>query len=131
MHTAPQRRNRCGAFTLIELVVVMAIIALLLTIAAPRYFRSIDRSKEVVLRMNLAQTRDALDKYYGDNGKYPDTLDMLIERKYLRSPPFDPIADNSTSWIISAPEQQDMGGVSNIHSGAEGEASDGSTYKSW
>ena len=118
-------------FTLIELVVVMAIVALLLSIAAPRYFRTLDKSKEAVLRMNLAQTRDALDKFYEDNGKYPENLATLVEKKYLRNLPLDPITDSDTNWIIVAPEQSEMGGVTNLHSAADGEASDGRPYKNW
>ena len=118
-------------FTLIELVVVMAIVALLLSIAAPRYFRTLDKSKEAVLRMNLAQTRDALDKFYEDNGKYPENLATLVEKKYLRNLPLDPITDSDTNWIIVAPEQPEMGGVTNLHSAADGEASDGRPYKNW
>src|SRR5664279_5104338 len=64
-----------NGFTLVELLVVMAIISMLLSLAAPRYFKSVDKSKEAVLRENLATTRQALDKYFGDNGKYPDALD--------------------------------------------------------
>lgn len=81
------KRKRARGFTLIELVIVMAIIALLLTLAAPRYFSSLERSKETVLRSNLAAMRDALDKFYSDTGKYPDTLEVLVEKKYLRSMP--------------------------------------------
>ena len=73
-----------NGFTLIELLVVMAIIGTLLTIAAPRYFHSLDRSQEAVLHQNLELTRQALDKYFGDNGKYPDNLEDLVGKKYLR-----------------------------------------------
>lgn len=123
------RRGR--GFTLIELLVVLSIIALLLSVATPRYFRSIDKSKESVLKANLAATREALDKYYGDNGKYPDTLDDLVTKKYLRSVPLDPITDSRTTWVIVAPEQADSGGVFDLHSGAEGKASDGTAYSTW
>ena len=67
--------REASAFTLIEMLVVMAIIALLLTLALPRYFHSVDRTKETVLKQDLAQMRDAIDKYYGDRGRYPDWLD--------------------------------------------------------
>jgi general secretion pathway protein G len=83
------------------------------------------------LRENLSLTRQALDKYYGDNGKYPDTLDMLVNKKYLRSIPKDPIADSSTAWIIVAPEVAEKGGVFDVKSGAAGNARDGSEYKDW
>jgi general secretion pathway protein G len=127
----PEHRLRHAGFTLIELVVVMAIIALLVALAAPRYFHSIDRSKETVLKANLAQTRNALDKYYGDNGKYPDSLEMLVEKKYLRGLPYDPLTDSRTTWVIVPPKNSDTGNVYDLHSTAEGNASDGTAYASW
>lgn len=116
------------AFTLIELVVVMAIVALLVALAAPRYFKSVDRSKEAVLRSNLASVRDALDKYYGDTGKYPDQLSDLVTKKYLRSMPTDPVAESTTTWVIVPPEDPEKGGVYDIHSGAKGVTADGIPY---
>jgi general secretion pathway protein G len=126
----PSLRARQG-FTLIELVVVLAIVALLLALATPRYFHSIDKSKETVLRANLALTRDSLDKYYGDNGKYPDQLATLVEKKYLRTLPTDPITESATTWIIVPPDNPEKGGVFDVHSGAEGNGSDGTPYREW
>ena len=123
-----QRKN---GFTLIELMVVMAIIGVLLTVAVPRYFHSVDKSKEAVLHQNLQLTREALDKYFGDNGKYPDSLDDLLTKKYLRSAPYDPITESATTWVIVAPDSADKGAVYDIKSGAEGTALDGSNYKDW
>ena len=80
-----------GGFTLIELIVVLTIISLLLTVAAPRYFQSVQRSKESTLKQNLATLRDAIDKFYGDQGKYPDALGELIAKRYLRTLPPDPL----------------------------------------
>ena len=79
--------GRQRAFTLIELVIVLAIVALPLTLAAPRYFHSVDKSRETVLKANLAMTREAINKYYGDTGKYPEQLDTLVTARYLRSLP--------------------------------------------
>ncbi|PHV07377.1 type II secretion system protein G [Janthinobacterium sp. BJB412] len=118
-------------FTLIELLVVLGIIALMLTLAVPRYFPSIDKSKEVVLADNLRKLRDVIDQYYGDTGRYPDTLDQLVEKKYLRAPPLDPITDSSTSWIIVPPEDGAKGGVYNIKSGAPGNDRSGRPYADW
>lgn len=118
-------------FTLVELLVVMALIALLLTIATPRYFGSLEKSKETVLRQNLALTRESLDKYYGDTGKYPDTLDMLVSKKYLRKLPIDPITESATTWIIIAPDDIEKGGVFDIKSGAAGNGSDGTAFSEW
>jgi len=118
-------------FTLVELLVVMALIALLLTIATPRYFGSLERSKETVLRQNLALTRESLDKYYGDTGKYPDSLEMLVTKKYLRKLPIDPITESTTTWIIVAPEDVEKGSVFDIKSGAVGKAADGTSFIDW
>lgn len=120
-----------NGFTLIELLVVMAIISTLLMLALPRYFNSVDKSKEAVLRQNLASTREVLDKYYGDNGKYPDSLDDLVSKKYLRSLPADPIADSSTAWLIIPPDSPEKGGVFDIRSSAPGTARDGTAYQDW
>ncbi len=124
-------RPRCDGFTLIELLVVLAIIGMLLSIAAPRYLTGVDKSKEAVLRENLAITRQALDHYFGDNGKYPDSLDDLATKKYLRSVPVDPITESATTWTIIPPDSPDKGNVYDIRSGAQGKARDGTEYKDW
>ncbi|MFP3891316.1 type II secretion system protein [uncultured Ralstonia sp.] len=114
---------RRDGFTLIELVVVMAIIGLLLTLALPRYFHSIERGKAQVQQQNLAVIRDAIDKYYGDNGQYPDKLDDLVVKRYLRSIPVDPV-NGSTAWTIVAPptDTAKTGGIYDV-APAEREAS--------
>ena len=124
------RGMRIG-FTLIELLVVMAIIALLLTIALPRYWHSTDRAKEAVLKEDLAQIRIAIDQYHADRGKYPDRLEDLVERKYLRSVPRDPLTESTTSWVVVSPSEATAGGVYDIKSGASGTASDGRNYSEW
>ena len=118
-------------FTLIELLVVLAIIALLLTIAVPRYFGSLDRSKEAVLKEDLYQMRGSIDKYYGDKGKYPETLETLVAEKYLRSVPVDPITEKRDTWIAVPPQDPQKGGVYDVKSGAQGTASDGSAFADW
>jgi general secretion pathway protein G len=92
---APGRRLRGQGFTLIELLVVLSIIALLLTLAVPRYFNSIDVAKEAVLRENLHLVRETIDKFYADKGRYPESLDELVSEKYLRALPYDPITGSS------------------------------------
>lgn len=126
-----QAHKRASGFTLIELIVVMVIVALLVTIAAPRYFGSLQKSKETALHQTLAVTRDALDKFYGDNGKYPDSLDALITKRYLRSLPVDPITESSSTWTMVAPEDSTKGGVNDIHSGADGVGRDGKPFREW
>jgi general secretion pathway protein G len=123
-------RPRSG-FTLIELLVVMAIIAVLLTLAVPRYFGSLDRSKEAVLKEDLFQLRDAIGKYYGDRGKYPESLEALATEKYLRKVPVDPITESATTWVVVAPEDPQKGAVYDVKSGAQGKATDGSAYAEW
>lgn len=118
-------------FTLIELLVVMAIIAVLATIAVPRYFSSVDRSKEAVLRTNLATVREAIDKYYGDRGRYPNSLQELVTQRYLRSMPRDPITESTATWIVVRPDDPAKGGVYDIRSGAPGRSRDGTEYRSW
>jgi len=124
-------RHQGSGFTLIELLVVMAIIAILVSIAAPRYFNSVEKSKEVVLKQDLSTLRDAIDKYYGDTGKYPDTLDDLVTKKYLRKLPVDPITDRADTWVVVPPDDADKGGVFDLHSGASGNGRDGTPYSAW
>jgi general secretion pathway protein G len=109
----------------------MAIIALLLAIAVPRYFHSTDRAKEAVLKEDLAQMRDAIDKYYGDRGRYPDALDDLVEKKYLRRIPADPITESVQTWVSVLPEESGKGAVADVRSGAPGTALDGTSYGEW
>lgn len=123
--------GRRGGFTLIELLVTMAIIAVLLSLAVPQYFGRVEHAKEVVLRENLQQMRDALDKFYGDKGRYPGTLNELVSQRYLRSVPVDPVTGNSATWVVVMPADPRQGGVSDVRSGAPGNGRDGSPYASW
>ena len=118
-------------FTLIELLVVMAIIATLLSIVSPRYFNSIDKAKETVLRQDLAIMRDAIDKFYSDMGSYPITLDELVERRYLRSIPIDPLTESNETWVEMPPFNEEEEGVYDVISGYNGQALDGSYYEEW
>jgi prepilin-type N-terminal cleavage/methylation domain-containing protein len=124
------RRGRHG-FTLIELLVVMSIIAVLLTIAVPRYFRTLERSRETVLRQDLSVMREAIDKHLGDYGQYPDSLAALVERRYIRAVPIDPITKSADGWQVVVSEDADHPGIKDVHSTAEGNATDGTPYKEW
>jgi general secretion pathway protein G len=117
-------------FTLIELLVVLAVIALLLSLAAPRYFQHVDRTREAVLLENLATLRDAIDQYHADTGRWPETLETLVEKRYLRALPKDPVTDSAETWIIVPPDEQQEG-VHDVHSGAEGQGADGRHYADW
>lgn len=116
---------RPRGFTLIELLVVMAIIATLLSIAAPRYFDHLDRARENSLRQTLAVMRDAIDKYTADVGRPPETLDELVDKRYLRSIPEDPVTESVATWVVEPPPDDPLGGIWNIRSGA------GEPYGAW
>lgn len=119
-------------FTLIELMVVMAIISVLLTLAMPRYFHSVDKSRESVLRHDLQVMRDAIDKFLADRGRYPSSLDELAERRYLRSVPTDPITESVSTWIaVPPPEGEGPNGIYDVRSGAPGNSLDGTPYERW
>ena len=122
-------------FTVIELLVVLAAIGLLLSIAAPRYLQHLDTAREVTLKEDLYQLRDAIDKFRGDQGRYPANLDELVAKRYLRAVPVDPLTQRSDSWLIVAPGNGtptlSAGGVFDVRSGAKGQARDGSLYESW
>lgn len=122
--------SRRNGFTLIELLVVLAIIGLLLSLAAPRYFQHVDRSREAVLKENLATVRDAIDQYHADTGQWPVNLESLVEKRYLRKLPMDPVTDSTETWII-VPPGDNQEGVYDLHSGAEGEGADGKPYAEW
>jgi general secretion pathway protein G len=124
------RRHHAG-FTLIELLVVLAIVALLLTLAMPRFFPSVDSARETILADNLRNTRAVIDQFYADTGRYPDSLEQLVEKKYLRNVPVDPVTGSSDSWIIVPPEDGDKGAVYSIRSGAPGKGHDGRPYQEW
>lgn len=123
--------SRNKGFTLIELLVAMAIIALLLSIVTPRYFHNVTKAQEAVLKEDLFLMRDALSKYHADNGKYPDTLDDLVSKKYLRKIPNDPITESNTTWVLIPPTGGDKGAVFDIKSGAPGSSRDGIPYADW
>ena len=122
---------RSRGFTLIELLVVLAVIATLLTLALPRYFGSVDKSKEAVVRENLNQMRDSIGRFYADKGKYPESLDALVTERYLRKVPLDPITESAATWIVIAPHDGLKGGVYDVRSGALGKGLDGSEYAQW
>jgi general secretion pathway protein G len=119
------------AFTLVELLVVLAILALLLTLAVPRYFNSVERAKEAALQQSLNTVRENIDKFYADKGRYPESLEDLIEQKYIRKMPVDPITGKNSTWVLTPPEPPLVGNVYDIHSGSTAIAKDGSRYADW
>jgi general secretion pathway protein G len=129
-HLSMASLRRAG-FTLIELLVVLAIVSTLALLVAPRYFQKVDASREVVLRENLRAMRDVIDKFYGDTGRYPESLDELVEKRYLRALPVDPVTESSSTWQIVPVPDGGEGAVYDIRSGAQGTGSDGKNYAEW
>ena len=118
-------------FTLVELLVVLAIIATLLSLAAPRYTGSVDKAKEAVLKENIGTLRSAIERHFGDTGKYPASLDDLVTKHYLRRIPLDPITDSATAWVVLPPTNAQKGAVFDVKSGAPGNSRDGTPYRDW
>lgn len=109
------RKSRSRGFTMIELVIVMAMLGLLLSLALPQYMATLERGREQVLQQNLAALREALDKFYGDRGRYPDTLEDLVTQRYLRAIPVDPFTE-APNWVVVAPKDSAKGGVIDVQS---------------
>lgn len=126
-----KNRRKALGFTLIELLVVLAIVASLLTLAVPRYLNQLEASKEAVLRDNLRTTRQVIDKFYGDLGRYPESLNELVEKNYLRSLPLDPMTESTATWQIIAVPSGYKGAVYDIKSGANGISQRGQAYAQW
>ncbi|MET0383530.1 MAG: prepilin-type N-terminal cleavage/methylation domain-containing protein [Burkholderiaceae bacterium] len=126
-----ERVSMSVGFTIIELMVVLACIGLLLSIAAPRYVQHVDHAREVTLRQDLQNVRTAIDQFKADQGRFPRNLDELATRRYLNAVPVDPMTGRADSWRLDAAEGQAAGSVVDLHSGAIGVAQDGSAYASW
>lgn len=123
--------NAQRGFTLIELMVVMAVLALLAMLVSPRYFSSVEQARETALRANLQETRRAIDQYFTDKGQYPSSLQDLVDERYLRSLPVDPMTDRTDSWTLVPPRSGHRGTVYDLRSGSTGQASDGTSYAAW
>ena len=135
MTQSRQSRGRRG-FTFVELMIVMAIIAVLLSVALPIYNRSIIRAKESVLKNNLFTLRTVIDEYTYDKQKAPQTLQDLVRDGYLRQVPQDPITNSSDSWTIVPEDQsntvnQSQPGIFDVRSGSDKTSLDGTPYAEW
>jgi general secretion pathway protein G len=128
--------QRQGGFTLIELLIVIALITILASMGVVQYRNSIQSSKEAVLHTDLFRMRDAIDQYYADKGKYPQSLDTLVSDGYMRKIPEDPITKSAETWQTEPAEPDPSNpsvepGIYNVKSGATGTALDGSSYADW
>jgi general secretion pathway protein G len=123
---AATRRVPHAGFTLIEMLVVMTLIALLLTLAVPRYFGMLDSGRLTVQRQNASTIRDAIDKFNADIGRYPDSLDDLVAKHYLRQIPVDPTTETA-SWLIVPPADPTQGNVYDVLPAVVSQAASGAT----
>jgi len=132
------RKNKKNGFTLIEMLIVFALIGILVGLGLPQYKYATKRARESVLKENLFQMRTLIDQYYADKGKYPYSLQALIDEKYMRAIPIDPITGSSETWI-EMPEilsEEDMimavePGIADVLSGSELKSLDGTLYSTW
>ena len=135
-HSRDRARRALRGFTFVELMVVMAIIAVLLSVAIPIYNRSIIRAKESVLKNNLFTMRTVIDEYTYDKQKAPQTLQDLVSDGYLREVPLDPMTGNSDSWKIiqedpSNTVNQQQPGIYDVRSGSDKTSLEGTPYSDW
>lgn len=124
------KNGKHQGFTFVEVMIVLAMVALLLSIAVPRYFAGLERAKEAVLKQDLQTMRQAIDDFYTDHGSYPNSIDTLIDKRYLRAIPVDPLTESKDTWLL-VPAPNTATGVYDIKSGAEGTSIDGSLYIDW
>ena len=124
-------------FTLLELMIVISIIGILATLAQPMFKVAVKKSKEAALKEDLFNLRNCLDQFYGDNGKYPDSLGDLTNKGYMRGIPHDPFT-GTDDWGTKAPESTgdnpddaSAGGIYDVYSKAPGVGLDGRPYSEW
>ncbi len=121
---------RIRGFTMIELLLVLALIALLASLVAPTLTGSVNRAREATLRENLLVMRKAIDEYYADKGRYPPDLQELVARRYIRQVPVDPLTEKADTWLLVQAESASSG-ISDVRSGSEDKAADGTPYREW
>lgn len=128
----PLKSEKSSGFTLIEMLTVISIMGILMSIAIPSFQKRIIRAKEASLQNTLFVLRDVIDQYYADNGSYPENLDVLVEKRYVRSIPLDPFTNSSTTWILTTVDSdQGSAGVFDVHSGSYKVSLNGVPYNEW
>jgi general secretion pathway protein G len=127
----PRTRNGSRGFTLIELLIVLTIIGILASIAQPNFQRTIIRAREASLRQSLFVMRDVIDQFYADHGRYPDSIDEMVDNRYIRAIPEDPFTKSSSTWVVIPPEGDAKGAVYDVHSGSDLVGLDGKPYNEW
>lgn len=130
MHSGNQAHTRTQGFTLIELLIVLAVLALLASLVAPRYMDKVDTARETVLKQDLQGLRTAIDQFYRDNDRYPDSLEELVSKRYIRAIPIDPITEKTSTWVAVPPKEGGQG-MFDVKSGSPRKSRDGSPYASW
>jgi len=120
-------------FTFVEIMIVLVIIGILVTLAQPSFTTSVQRAREAALKENLFVMRDVIDQHYADHGEYPPSLEVLIEKRYLRKVPKDPITGTEATWVLVHDQNEDgmEAGIFDIKSGSDQAAMDGTAYNSW
>ena len=131
-----RRWGAADGFTLIELLVVTMLIVALASIALVQYGNAVTRTKEAVLKENLFRMREAIDEYYADKNKYPPSLAALAEERYIREVPDDPFTNSADTWqeTTAPPDPRTPTaeiGISDVHSGSQATALDGTSYAEW
>jgi general secretion pathway protein G len=134
-HLRALRAARADGFTLIELLVVISLVMILSSVALSSYRQSVIRAKEAALKSDLFHMRDAIDQYYADKGRYPDSLQTLVSEGYLRAVPKDQFTNSTDTWVTTpaeaTPGSTAAAGIYDVKSGSDMTALDGSRYADW
>ena len=125
-------RKTHEGYSLIELMIVVAIIGILVALAVPSFQHSAMKAREAALKQNLQTIRTVLDQHYADKGFYPPSLDTLVEAGYLRRVPTDPFAEPAEAWVFEFEENPDaQSGIFDVHSSSDGLSTNGTPYHEW